>query len=667
MQQYQNPIANERYTAWKKDFSALPFLFTYNGKTFHGFDERTFPVVRQQIQIEGEKETLVRVMRLDVLEITLEMAHYYDYGFTEWRVWFENVETKDSMLLENPHIQMTIPAKNPILKGILGDHVNQYRPYATDLQKEDVSFCSDSGRATHIYFPYFNLEHDGGGEMLAIGWAGTWTANFKADGDNVLYTAKSVNTLRTILHPNEKIRTALFVIGGYQVRNEHFATNYWRRWFVQYNLPKADASGADLQPFSACCLASDTGLPNSDGSISERHTTWRPSLEKMLAERVEINFRWFDAGWYIAPDLTSPETEWWGTVGTWTLDPYKWPNDTFLESTEFTRAHGMKTLMWFEPERVTDPENLAKNFGYNIDWAIRRPNTGVISNNIGIPECFRWTTDRICNVLRHNKVEMYREDNNCDAAALWDYLDGMEGENRRGITECKFIIGHYQMWQEIIACTLSLGGCGFVDSCASGGGRNDLESMRLGVPLLRSDSDRTTISLRLSMTTAFNRWIPFCGANTKEKIGELDPTGISDVYTWRASYLAALNVDSQFVQDPDGDFDNLRFGINEWKKVNPYILKDFYHLTPWHSQTETDSFTAYSFFDEEKQEGVLLAFRQERCDQTTLSLALPFPKNQQYILTDADTRYEMNVFGQETFSIDFDKPRTAKLFFIRKK
>ena len=119
------------------------------------------------------------------------------------------------------------------------------------------------------------------------------------------------------------------------------------------------------------CLASDTGLPNSDGSISERASTWRPSLEKMLAEDVKVDFRWFDAGWYVAPDGASPQSDWWGTVGTWKLDPAKWPGDTFRQSTDFARAHGMKTLMWFEPERVTDPESLERYYGYDPAWAIR--------------------------------------------------------------------------------------------------------------------------------------------------------------------------------------------------------------------------------------------------------------------------------------------------------
>ena len=248
------------------------------------------------------------------------------------------------------------------------------------------------------------------------------------------YTASSVNGIKTYLKPGEKIRTALFVLAPYTVRDEHYAANFWRDWFVRHNMPKADASGRSLEPFSTCCLANDTGLPNSDGSISECHTTWRPSLEKMIAENTKVDYRWFDAGWYVCPDGTSAESyvrghDWWDTVGTWELDPRKWPGKTFLESTDFAREHGMKTLVWFEPERVTDPENLAKNYGYNMDWAIRVEGERTISNNIGDPQCLEWTTARICKMLRENKVEMYREDNNCNASKLWKHLDTLEGES----------------------------------------------------------------------------------------------------------------------------------------------------------------------------------------------------------------------------------------------
>jgi hypothetical protein len=167
------------------------------------------------------------------------------------------------------------------------------------------------------------------------------------------------------------------------------------------------------------------------------------------------------------------------------------------------------------------------------------------------------------------------------------------------------------------------------------------------------------------MTTAFNKWIPFCGANTKEKLSELAPTGKSDPYVWRASYLPSLNVDSQFVYDESQSFDMLRFGLAEWKKVKPYLLKEFYTLTPWHKEKDTTCFTAFSYYDPEKEEGVILAFRQESCTRNELSISLPFaPGAEKYIITDEDSRKETETNGKMT--LYFDRARTAKLLWVKK-
>lgn len=668
---YVNPEATGYYMSLLNNPAKIPVSFVYRNKEYNGFSNEYFTVTNKETVREGDKETSKISFAFDAsLDVSLILTHYYSHGVTEWTVMFENNSDVDSGILESFMTKLKFEGKYPVLSGILGDMANQYSPYSIDLQDNFVEFSSDTGRATHINFPYFNIEYGDGGAMLAIGWAGTWKARFSSDGQTTEYIASSVNGFSSYLKPGEKIRTALFVLAPYTVRDEHYETNYWRDWFIKHNLPKSDKTGADLNPFSTCCLAYDTGLPNSDGSISERYTTWKPSIDKMISEDVKVDFRWFDAGWYISPDGTSaqsyvPGHDWWDVVGTWELDPEKWPGKTFLESTDYARENGMKTLVWFEPERVTDPENLAKNYGYNPDWAIRIQGEATISNNIGNPECLKWTTDRICKMLRENKVEMYREDNNCNAASLWKHLDSLEGENRTGITESKFIMGHYQMWDDIIECTLSYGGCGFVDSCASGGGRNDIESMRRGVPLLRSDSDRTTSSLRLSMTTAFNKWIPFCGANTREKEGQVAPTGRSDVYIWRASYLASLNVDSQFVYDPTQDFSMLRFGLHEWKKVSPYLLKDFYTLTPWHKECDRFGFTAFCYYDPEKEEGVLLSFRQEFCVNDTLTIALPFVSQGEKVqLIDEDTK-EVTI-AQNTAKLYFDHPRKARLLWVKK-
>ncbi|MEA4823741.1 MAG: alpha-galactosidase [Clostridiaceae bacterium] len=660
----QNTASEAFYTRLISDLPAFPAAFTYNGVPYHGFPASDFTVLSRGTEHSSDRRAdMLTLSAPDNLTVTVKTAFWCDFGVSEWTIYFENRGNTDTGELSEVYCcDLTVPGHTPVLRGILGDHENQYRPYTVELSQKPAAFVSTSGRPTHINFPYFNLECGDGGVLLALGWAGSWSADFMADGDRTHVLGRSTVGLNAVLHPGEKIRTALTVYAPYYVRSEDDAMNFWRAWFVRCNMPKADATGHPLTPFSTCCLASDTGLPNSDGSISERYFTWKPSIDMMLSVGAKTDFRWVDAGWYSDPEGNTVEKDWWGTVGSWELDPVKWPGTTFADSTAYTRAHGMKTLMWFEPERVTNPDALSANYGYRPEWAIRVPGQRTITNNLGDPDCLQWTTRRICKVLRENRVDMYREDNNSNPGELWRHLDALDG--RAGITECRAVAAHYKLWDDILATTKAIGGCGFCDSCASGGGRNDIESLRRGIPMLRSDSDRSTTALRLSMTTSFNRWIPFCGANTKEKAWQLDATGRSDVYTWRASYLPALNVDTQFVQDPGQDFDMLRFGLREWDRVKGYLLADFYVLTPWHPESERTEFTAYSFFDPEREEGVLLVFRMEDCERDTFRVTLPYTA-QGMTLDDADSGESFPY--TPGMQVIIREKRATRLFYVHKR
>ena len=663
---YRNKEADKNYLCLRENPQKIPFYFTYANTEYQGFGSDDFKLINTETTTNGQREdTVFEYLLKDVLTVTVLLTHYYSHGATEWTVYFENKTDKNTDVISNYYSKITLEGEKPVLKGILGDHENKYTPYEYDLTKDKVNFVSDTGRATHIYFPYFNIEYADKGCMFAIGWGGTWEADFRSENNITEYTAKSVNNFNTYIKPGEKIRTALFLSAPYTVRNEFYATNYWRNFYIECNMPKADKEGNPIEPFSTVCLANDTGLVNTDGSISERYFTYKPSIDKMIEEDVKVDFRWFDAGWYIAPDKTTVPRDWWGTVGTWVLDSEKWPGKTFLESTDYARSHGMKTLMWFEPERTTNPEALEKNFGYKKEWAIEIEGVRGIANNIGNQECFDWTVGQITKTLRENKVEMYREDNNYKSAVLWEYLDKKEGEGRLGITESKLLDAHYRMWDIFIDTTLSYGGCGFVDSCASGGGRNDIESMRRGIPLLRSDADRTSTALRLSMSSSFHRWIPFCGAATREQEGELSSKGICDVYTWRASYLAVLNCNAQYTQDPETDFDMIRFGLREWDEIKKYFSKDFYYLTPFHTHTDKEGFTSFMYYDNEENTGVLYAFRQEECEENTLEITIPsLVSDKNLILTDRDTNEEL-VTKDNALTITFPSKRCAKLFMIK--
>ncbi|MBR3738960.1 MAG: hypothetical protein IKN04_00700, partial [Clostridia bacterium] len=248
---YQNPEADAWFDGILRRPACFPFRFVYGGVPIQGFPESAFSCMGESRERSADKETAEFRFRKDEnLCVTLRCAHYFSFGVTEWTVWFENRGQDDTDVLSDAETVLSFPGKHPTLKGILGDHVNAYRPYALDIGAQPRYFESNSGRATHVYFPYFNLEYGDGGVMLAIGWAGTWRADFRyIEAEGVTeYRARSVNDLCVKLKPGERIRTALFVCAPYQDRNEDYAANFWRRWFVQCNLPPADGQGTPLAP-----------------------------------------------------------------------------------------------------------------------------------------------------------------------------------------------------------------------------------------------------------------------------------------------------------------------------------------------------------------------------------------------------------------------------------
>ena len=135
------------------------------------------------------------------------------------------------------------------------------------------------------------------------------------------------------------------------------------------------------------------------------------------------------------------------------------------------------------------------------------------------------------------------------------------------------------------------------------------------------------------------------------------------MYIFRASYLAALNLSAQWVQDPATDFDLIRRGLAEWNSIKRFLLKDFYVLTPWHAPQDRTGWTAFAYLDGD--EGVLLAFRMEECEAESVSLRLSaWNDDAAHVLTDADTGEEIAVHGAE-FVVSRPEKRMAALYRIR--
>ena len=654
---------------------SFPVSFSYGTKTYKGFGG--LPIIEKTVtETEAGVDFLMRFSLDENTEVSAKGKYCSEFGQYEYTVYFENMGSAPSDVISDIYcLDRTFDGDKGVLRGILGDHENFYKGYEKDLDAEEVYFNSVGGRATHIVFPYFDLVHGDGGSLIAIGWAGTWDAKFVSNGSSVSVKAKTCTTLSTVILPNETIRSGLVVVIPYSGRDAFNATNLWREWFIKYNLPKANLNGENIKPFSTVFWAYDTGLPNSDGSISERSFTWRPSFEKMLDNNIHPDFRWFDAGWYFDPSGNTVESDWWGTIGTWDLDTEKWPDGSFKESVDACHEVGIKTFVWFEPERVTHVEDLAKNYGYNPEWGITTGN--VTTNNIGDEECLEWTFGRISKMLGENDVDLFREDNNSNPAGSWAIIDERENAKhslpRKGIGENKAICGHYKLWDKILAFCGENGKCTFLDSCASGGGRNDVESMRRGIPFMRSDYDRTSSAMRLSQTSSFCKWVPFHGSSTKETVHQLaaEPGRGTSPYVWRASFLPVMNYSLQFAQNPNIDYELFHKNLDEWHSIKHLLTKDIYVLTPWHHHEDTNNWTVLAYDDSDIGESILLGFRMENCAEDTFIAKLPFAEvGTTYTLTNVDTLEVTELDGSvlnSGITLKLDEPKSSVFIKIRRK
>lgn len=652
----------------------FPVNFVYDDVYYSGFGSKSMKELSRKATEEDGKLSVKLEFQVDAtLKISLESVYYAEYDAFDYTVYFENNGNKNSGVIEKLNaVDITVAGRDAVLKGILGDHVNQHSPYEYDLKERDVNFTSRQGRATHIYFPYFNLENADGGALFAIGWAGTWQADFAYDKEkeSTRFVGTGTLGLKTYLKPGEKVRTPLIAAVFYGERDEDKAMNKWRQWVINCNLPRDSASTDEpVKPSTSTCFDVDTGRPTTDGSISERFDTWQNTYDALIKKGLKFDFRWFDAGWYEKPDGTeNTNLDWFGTVGTWKLDKYKWPSDTFRKSVDYGHENGFKTLVWFEPDRVTDLRSMVAKYDYKREWVLTRDNN-VYLNNIGIPECLDWTADRIISFMDENNVDLYREDYNFDSWEYWDLGDGYQGKNRKGITENLNIQGHYELFDRIIAYCARTGKCTYVDSCASGGGRNDLETLRRAVPFLRSDSDRTTVELRLAFTTRLGRWLPYSGCVAKVSSGELE-AGAADIYILRSSYVQHMTYSQRWHLDEESiKWNEILQSRSEWDEVKTYFYNDFYLLTPLRSTTDSQNWTAYMYFDGARDSGVIQAFRLPNCTASACTVKVKgVDPNRYYKIRDLDGGNSVaRVKGSELidgFTVTASQPRTALVMFV---
>ena len=204
--------------------------------------------------------------------------------------------------------------------------------------------------------------------------------------------------------------------------------------------------------------------------------------------------------------------------------------------------------------------------------------------------------------------------------------------DRQGITENLYVQGHLAFWDELRRRNPRLR----IDSCASGGRRNDLESMRRAVPLLRSDyqfpTAKDVVESNQGQTYGLSFWLPFQGTGCYSY----------DPYILRSFYLPSFGMGGL---SPENKLAQKR-AYAECAKIAPCMLADYYPLTPYSLQP--DQWIAWQFNRPEQRNGVVQAFRRDKSGESTKTLRLSgLDPAAPYELTDFDLKSTTRVFGKD--------------------
>jgi alpha-galactosidase len=285
-----------------------------------------------------------------------------------------------------------------------------------------------------------------------------------------------------------------------------------------------------------------------------------------------------DAGWYVN------ETGWPNT-GTWEVDTKRFPNG-LRAITDYAHARGLKCIVWFEPERVTPGTWLYQN---HPEWLIGKGD-GQKLLNLGDKAAWDWLVEHIGGLIESQGIDLYRQDFNMDPLEYWRSADT---EDRQGITENHYVTGYLAYWDALRERFPNM----LIDSCASGGHRNDIETLRRSVPLLRSDYIFEPNGQQ-GHSYGLAPWFPYYGTGVRD----------TNAYGFRSCMCPGM-IPCWDMRDRTLPYDEIRRLTGQWKQVADNFFGDFYPLTSY--SIDPAEWIAWQFHREDAGQGMVQAFRRD--------------------------------------------------------
>jgi len=556
----------------------VPYSFRYGDRP-SSYLLKMWEFNRTSRRLDGDRteHTLAYTDPRSGLVVRCVAVEYRDFPVVEWTLYFKNTSNSTTPILENIQALDARFERGEdgefILHHSKGSQASptDFEPYADRLERKvEKRFSAVGGRPTNTDLCYFNIALPGDGTIVALGWPGQWAATFTRDEGTGLQVRAGQELTHFKLLPGEEVRSPLVALvfwHGDWIDGQ----NVWRRWMEAHNLPRP---GGQLP---APLLSSGT-----NGYTIEMQGANEQNAKDFMQQYFDLGWKfdywWMDAGWYHFKD------GWWN-VGTWDPDPARFPHG-FRPIADFAHAHGAKTIVWFEPERVTAGSWLWQN---HPEWLLGKEGGNKLLY-LGNPEARQWLTDHVDRLLTEQGIDLYRQDFNFDPLEIWRANDAPD---RQGITEIRHVTGYLAYWDELRRRHPDM----LIDTCASGGRRDDLETLRRAVPLWRSDYGIDDPPAMQDLTYGLALWVPYFGTGVRS----------SNPYSFRSMMAMAMGAGPD-PRSKNVDFPALERLAAQWRQVAPYYYGDYYPLTSY--TTDDSAWAAWQFDRPATGDGVVQAFRR---------------------------------------------------------
>jgi alpha-galactosidase len=659
-----------------------PFSFSYSGQSSASL-LREWRATRRKMDVSPgrSEESVTWLAPTGDLQVRAVVVAYESYGTTEWTVFFSNPSSTASQRLSEVLAADTVINRSPTAPYVLhhfngsSQQANDYAPQTSLLATGPAHLLYPvGGRPSNGTWPYFNISWEDSGAMVAIGWPGQWTAQLSVDDDDGLRLKAGMTSadplqhsygdvadallLDTILDPGEEVRTPLIVVMPWSADSWLLAQNTWRRWMVDYNLPRF---GGRLPTPIAPTTGNLSLLPDQSEEFSAIDTYAR---QRTTLDRGGFYTHWWvDAGWYAIP--SELPQNWSNGVGDWFSDPKRFP-DGMRPTFQRAMDHGMKSVLWSEPERVGFGTELFEN---HRDWLIPPPDPDADASfllDFGNADAWAWSVERFDSIITNqaakgHDLDVFRQDFNMDPLDYWNTKDV---PGRSGMTQMKHVIGHLAFWDELRRRHPHL----WIDSCASGGRRNDLETMRRSVPLLRSDYQFEPTGNQCQ-TYGISLWLPYYGTGVGPQTTNGGAWGSSQ-YVVRSSLAPCYTSSVDASTASEENWAVLRSMNEEFVRIQDDLLySDFYPLTEF--SLEDDVWMALQFDRPATGSGVVLVFRRPAARSETMRFVLhglatgTHYRVEHFDLSGTELRSGKNLMDQGlTFSLS-DAPASAIVQYKR--